>query len=117
MGRRLAWWAERQFRLNRPQKEGGTLREQFAAYRRMAKRRHPEDRGEEPPPQAVAYLFVWYQEIARGRPVSAMGHYMPIPSSEILAWCSLSGTRLEQWELDAIRRIDSAFLQVMGEKD
>ena len=76
-------------------------------------RKHEDDIEEWELPEAAAYLYQWFWELSSGRPVSQAG-FLAIPSSEILAWCQLSGIRLRSWELDALRQLDAAFLREMG---
>jgi hypothetical protein len=110
------WWAEHEFRLQRRQPEGGTLRDAFKAYRRMKHRPHPDEREPVRKPEAVFYLYRWFQEIARGRPVGGMGVFMPIPPSEILAWATLRRITLQGWEMEAVMALDGAFLASVAEE-
>jgi hypothetical protein len=54
------------------------------------------------------YVWQWYMELAVSRGAGMTGPE-PIRWQEIKAWCELTGVRLEQWELRAIRAIDRAF--------
>ena len=81
----------------------------------MRRKRHPQDIETDPPHPAIRYLWVWFHELTRGRPIAGTGHYLPIPSAEILAWQTLAKVELQDWELTVIRRLDSAFLKIMAE--
>ena len=41
---------------------------------------------------------------------------MPISNLEIHAWCSLTETRLQSWELQALRALDGAYLRTASMK-
>ncbi len=101
----------------KPQPHGGTLRDEIKLYERAMGAPHPEGRAPVTPPQSIGYLWRWFHELGAGRPIGGMGSLMPIPPSEILAWCTLKGITLKDWELDCLRNIDAAFLRVMSAKD
>lgn len=114
--RRLAWWAEGQFRRSKVLPEGGTLQDAFDSFKRTFGKPHPEDREDVEAPEALLYLYGWFWEMAQGRPFGPEGILLPIPCTEIAAWCQLGGVRLHPWELTAIRALDTAFLKVAAEK-
>lgn len=66
-------------------------------------------------PRAAQYLLDWFWELNLGRGVSQAG-YLGLSSVEIVAWATLRQVTLRDWELDAIRQLDSKFLSVMAEK-
>lgn len=112
---RLLWFAETEFRLSKPQGDGHTLREHFAAVKRMTKKAHPEDRQPCPLPESLRYLWTYFHDIGAGRPVW-QGGFLPIPATELRAWEELNEIKLESWELGAIRKLDALFLKIVGEK-
>ena len=72
----------------------------------------PEELNTPPCPPYGAYLIGIFLEIGSGRQNGMSLN--PIAWHEMLAWCQLTQTRLEPWEIDAIRRIDSVYLDVFG---
>lgn len=113
---RLVAWAETQFRRLKPLPDGGTLGDAFVSYRKETGKAHPEDRDYIEPPVTMLYLYSWFWEIGQGRPCGPEGTALPIPPSELLAWATLGGHTLTEWELQSIRALDGAFLKVAAEK-
>jgi hypothetical protein len=107
--------AEWQFRLRKPLPEGGTLGDAIRTFERETGRKHRAAEEAPPIPQEMSYLLEWFWEINCGRPVS-MGGYLPLPSTEMLAWATLKRVVLKRWEVDALRSMDAAFLTVIHEK-
>jgi hypothetical protein len=96
-------------------KDGATLREHFASYRRMARKRHPKDVESCPMPESLQYLWAYFWDLNAGRPVW-QGGFRPIPATEFMAWQTLNEIQLERWELEALRRLDALFLKVVAEE-
>ena len=111
----LVWWAETEFQLSKPlPNNGGTLRDAIENYERATGLKHPEARAKVPAPWPAMYLWGWFLEISQGRPIGAMGGYLPVPPSEILAWCRLTKVELSPWELRTLQQLDAAFLRVQN---
>lgn len=90
------------------------MRDAFAAFERANfGRKHPEDISEPLEPE-LQYIMRWFWELHCGRPIGQSG-FLPIPSTEILAWAQLHRTDPRPWELRALRALDSTFLRVMAE--
>ena len=102
--------------MQRPLPEGGSVRDACKIFQRKTGRVAPESIPPVPCPQEVFYLYRWFMEVSRGRPIGGMGGLMTVPPSEILAWSRLTGNVLRDWELETIQALDVAFLKVMGEK-
>jgi hypothetical protein len=113
---RLVAYAEWEFRLSKPLPDGSNLRDSFASYRRGTGKTHPDDYWPHREPKGGHYILEWFWDLNFGRNATTAG-YLGISAAEIVAWCSLRRIRLRGWELDALRRLDAKFLQVMGEKD
>jgi hypothetical protein len=64
-----------------------------------------------PQPRQLYYLYEWFNEISRGRQQVAA-----LAWTEIDAWCRISHTELEPWEIDVILTLDRVWLQVCNEK-
>jgi hypothetical protein len=113
---RLLWYAEREFTLRKPLRNGGTIGDAFALYEKKTRRRHPEDKPACGLPIEIEYLWAWYWEIAEGRPQNGNG-LLPIPAMEIKAWADLAGVTLKPWEMRALRALDRLLIDTMSKKD
>ena len=109
------WWAEPQFRRQKPLKEGGTLGDAFQSYQRQVGRRHPADVERRVRCDSALYLLGWFWELHNSRRI-VQGAMLPIAHTEIAAWASLMRVRLEHWEVEALIALDMCFLRVMGEE-
>lgn len=70
----------------------------------------PEELANEPDiPESAAHVWHYFIQLNRARGSNGFGAN-PLSYTEIKNWCELSGIRLEQWELDAIVEMDSAFI-------
>jgi hypothetical protein len=60
-------------------------------------------------PDGAVGVWGWFLELHRTRG----GGFGPEPLShrEIAAWASLTGQQLEQWELQALRELDGAWME------
>lgn len=102
--------------MQKPVEGGGTVRDACKTFLRETGKPHPEATSPVPCPVAVFYIYRWFMEMSRGRPIGGMGSLMTIPPSEILAWSQLTRNEIVDWELEAIGALDGMFLKVMGEK-
>ncbi len=96
-----------------PQPHGGTVADAFAAYERAAGRPHPERPKAEPYPEGAEHLLAWFHDLQAGRPVSPAG-VLPLPHAELAAYFTLIGVQPREWELTALRAMDSAYLEILG---
>ena len=113
---RLLKWAEHEFRLLKPLPDGsGTQRDALLSFQRQSGLRQAELDPPVQAPPALLYLWEWFWQMSQGRSVS-MGGIMPIPPSEMLAWCTLKRIELQRWEFDAIQALDATFMRVAAEK-
>ncbi len=64
------------------------------------------------PPDDTAYLWRWFCEISRGRQVG-MGA-CPLLHGEVDVWLRQRGIVAAEWELQALRALDSTYLAVMS---
>lgn len=101
------------FKLDRKRKDGSTLREIAHSVLKQTKRWPATIPEERMLPEASSYLWDWYKDLARGRGSSGFG-LSPLSWSDIDAWCRLTGVTLERWELEVLKRIDSAEQAEMG---
>jgi len=62
-----------------------------------------------PIPQHLAYLMGWFWQLS-GRRTCGMGGLDPISWEAVDAWASRTKNNPRQWELDALCRIDNAYL-------
>ncbi len=63
----------------------------------------------------VAYLWRWFSELHACRSNTGFGPN-PIGWRDLLDWQEVTGNKLAQWEILAIRTIDSAYLLAQGKK-
>lgn len=76
---------------------------------------HPLQKAGPPRPEAYFYLFGWFLEMGRARPVSQVGA-LPMPWSEMDAWCRLRGIKLKAWEIRVLGALDDLWLDIQGRK-
>lgn len=59
-------------------------------------------------------MRVWlaFSDLHRSRPGEWIARALPY--SEIDAWSRVTGTVLDAWELDALRAVDDAFLEIIA---
>ncbi|MGG5810942.1 phage tail assembly chaperone [Falsiroseomonas sp. CW058] len=67
-------------------------------------------------PHGTERLYDIFAQLSAGRSYGMSGP-MPLSSLEIQAWCSLTGQRLDGWELTAIRRLDAAWIKASNKPD
>lgn len=60
-------------------------------------------------PTSMVYILNWFYELSSGRQ-NGMG-LNPISWQDIRAWQEVTGERLALWELNAIKRLDSVFIE------
>lgn len=65
-----------------------------------------------PMPHALHFVFPVFRQLCLRRPFT-QGQPLPLPPSEIAAWCSLYQCRLRAWELELLEILDSAWLEAM----
>ena len=105
-------YAEREFRLNLPQKDGRPLRQHIEAVMRVT-HRWPE--GAEPRllPEGAAYLWEWFCEIS-GRRQGGMGP-LALSWTDIEAWARLRSISLSAFEIDCFNALERAYWRVQRE--
>ena len=102
-------WAEHQFKLNKPDKDGTTEREHLEQVERQIGRR-PE--ALEPPTHFPSLLsHVWSAFIALNNSRS-MGFSGPNPITyiEIKAWKELTETHISSRDIETIKRVDTVYM-------
>jgi hypothetical protein len=67
-------------------------------------------------PADIAYLLGWFSELSAASGSGGFGA-SPIGYAEILAWAHLTRRTPTPFEIDVLRRIDSALLAVMNEPE
>lgn len=97
--------------LSRRQSDGQPLRVHLEAEARATGQPHPLLAARVP--MAGQGLWEVYCDIAASRPVG-MGPSV-VPSSEYVAWQSITGVRLSPWEVDTLRAMDRAAVAALAE--
>ncbi len=62
-----------------------------------------------PPPVSLVYLLHWFVELQAGRQ-SGFGGPQPITWADLAAWARLARVAPQAWELQALRRLDQAWV-------
>lgn len=104
-------WAEHQFKLNKPDKDGITEREHLEQVERQIGRRLE---ALEPPTQFPLLLrHVWsaFCCLSAKRTAGFSGPN-PITYEQIKAWKELTETPIEAWEVEAIMQLDQVYMRV-----
>lgn len=101
-------------RLNRPRKDGTTLKGHYEqAWKTSGKR--PAGLTDTSPPPDLDYLWEWFWELDHSRDRSMS--ISPITYAELHYWQRIKGVTLKPWELDAIRMMDTAYCSEANKKD
>ena len=104
-------WAEHQFKLNRPDKDGITEREHLEQVERQIGRR-PE--ALEPPtefPQLMSHVWSAYCRLSRRR-TSGFSGPEPLNPTMVKDWLSLMEETLTSFEAEVIFLLDDIFMEV-----
>jgi hypothetical protein len=62
-------------------------------------------------PGAVEYIWEWFRELSPGRMITEFGPGN-LTYTEIKAWADLKRIPIKPWEVDAIKWIDSVYLNI-----
>lgn len=89
------------------QGDGCTLREHLEVIERTSGQT-PEQLAPQPFPHELSHIWEWFQVMSSMRQNAGFG--VSRLSSEIVDWQKLEGIRLNPYELEVIRRIDSIFV-------
>lgn len=103
-------WAKLVFALEAPSKSGGTLGDHYRAAQRQG-RKVPQLQIPPMPPM-LHFVFPVFRQLSIRRPFT-QGHPLPVPPSEIQAWCVLNQCRLKAWELELFDILDTTWLEAM----
>ena len=104
-------WAEHQFNLNKPDKDGTTEREHLEQVERQIGRR-PE--ALEPPthfPSLLSHVWSAFVALSNSRTMGFSGPN-PITYIEIKAWKELTETPISSRDIEAIKRVDTVYMGV-----
>jgi len=64
---------------------------------------------------AVSHVWHWFQELDASRLVSGQSGIVPITFAEISAFSALTGERIAEWEVRAIRAADDAVIAAISD--
>lgn len=104
-------WAEHQFKLNRPDKDGVTEREHLEQVERQIGRRVE---ALEPPtdfPMLISHVWSAFIVLSGSRSQGFNGPN-PITYEQIKAWKELTETPISAWEVEAIKRVDAVYMGI-----
>jgi hypothetical protein len=68
------------------------------------------------PPEAAAYLWQWFSEIAMSRTGNGYGAN-PVQPSEILSWAKGMNIAMTQWEFSTLRRMEAVAISILNRKN
>lgn len=103
-----------QFALNRREKDGATLREHLEMAYKATGIRHKYLKDEKPLPWATAHIWQYFLELHAERPSNGMTPGR-ITSTAIKDWRELTATRLDLWEIRAIRILDNLWIESVND--
>lgn len=94
-----------------PDEKGATRHQTLSRFAQSTGKRHPDL---DPPevPAAATYLWRWFMELNAGRQHGDT----PLTWGDFDAWARLTARRLTAWEVDALRRMDTAWLTAAAEE-
>lgn len=100
--------------MSRSDGQGSTV----GAHLRESARRKGQALDEPELPDSLAYLWTWYNEVARSRPPSMTG-IAAVGAREIVAWAQLRRQEVAPHETDALYAIDATYIAALtdGESD
>ena len=104
-------WAEHQFKLNKPDKDGTTEREHLEQVERQIGRR-PE--ALEPPthfPSLMSHVWSAFVALSNSRTMGFSGPN-PITYNEIKAWKELTDTSVSSRDIEAIKLVDVVYMGI-----
>jgi hypothetical protein len=108
----LADFASHEFKLGIPDKTGKPAREHFEQVEKSTGKRPPELDG---PLMPECTELVWEVFCKLHSTRQAGMGVSPISYTEIECYCRLTGIKLYQWQLRAIKTIDDAYLKSQRE--
>jgi len=107
----LEEYAEWDFKLSIPDKDGVTERQHLQEVERQSGRTPLALQGPEFP-ELLEYVWAAFLLLNHTRGQGFSGP-LPISYQEIIAWQQLTNESLLPWEVDAIKRLDAVYLRVV----
>jgi hypothetical protein len=105
--------AEHEFRLAKTDKAGITLRAHLLQVQKMIGR-PPEGLIGPPMPTRVVHIWEMFLSLHSGRSYN-VGGPSPLSWSDMKAWADLTNADLKDWEVHAIKALDSVWLRIVSE--
>jgi hypothetical protein len=102
-------FARHQFELSQPQDDGLALIEHLRSVERQTGKVHPLVANGPTMPRGCSQLWVDFLELHGSRGSTGFGAAR-ITFTDLKAWQDVRGVRLDAWEIDAIRKVDSLWL-------
>ena len=104
-------WAEHQFKLNKPDKDGITEREHLEQVERQTGRRLEALEPPTPFPMLLEHVWSAFCRLSNSRTTGFSGPN-PITYEQIKAWKELTETPIDPWEIQAVIRLDRVYMGV-----
>ena len=108
----LEEYAEHNFKLSIPDKDGVTERQHLEEVERQSGRTPLALQGTEFP-ELLEYVWTAFLLLNQGRGLGFNGP-LPLSFQDILAWQQLTNGYLLPWEVSAIKRLDAVYLRVVN---
>ena len=108
----LEEYAEQNFMLSIPDKDGVTERQHLEEVERQSGRTPLALQGTEFP-ELLGYVWTAFLLLNQGRGQGFNGP-LPISFQDILAWQQLTNEYLLPWEVSTIKRLDTVYLRVVN---
>ena len=61
------------------------------------------------------HILTWFWSLSNARGSSGFGGPSPLSYTEIMAWKSLTKTKVYAWEIEALMTLDAAYMQAASE--
>jgi len=108
----LEEYAEHNFKLSIPDKDGITERQHLEQVERQSGHTPLALQGKEFP-ELLEYVWTAFLLLNQGRGQGFNGP-LPLGFQDILAWQQLTNTYLLPWEVSTIKRLDAVYLRVVN---
>ena len=111
-------YGEAQFKLNKLQEDGSTLRDHLLSGWRQKHydpRYKPEELKYSHLPFLATPVWNYYNSLSSRRAVTEFGPAC-ITWQDLKAWQDMTGNKLQEWELKAILALDDAYISAWSEK-
>jgi hypothetical protein len=97
--------------MHMPDEQGATRHQQLTRFQQATGKAHPDLTPPDVPAEA-GHVWRWFMDLNNGRQAGDL----PLTWEAVDAWARLTGRSLTAWEVDALRRMDTAWLRAGAEE-